>query len=54
MNKKTLAVIGLLLVPPVLAYALGPEPYEAVDRGRYLVNAFGCVDCHSPWQMTPQ
>ena len=51
MNKKTLAVIGLLLVPPVLAYALGPEPYQAVDRGRYLVNAFGCVDCHSPWTM---
>jgi hypothetical protein len=54
MNKKTFAVIALLLVPPVLAYALGPEPYQAVNRGRYLVNAFGCVDCHSPWQMTSQ
>lgn len=23
---------------------------EAVERGRYLVNAAGCHDCHTPWK----
>lgn len=29
--------------------ALTPE--ELVARGEYLVNAAGCHDCHTPWQM---
>ena len=26
-------------------------PASAVDRGKYLVNAFGCSDCHTPKKM---
>ncbi|MGH9310415.1 MAG: c-type cytochrome [Vicinamibacterales bacterium] len=25
----------------------------AVERGKYLVNAMGCHDCHTPWKMGP-
>jgi mono/diheme cytochrome c family protein len=25
----------------------------AVERGKYLVNAMGCNDCHTPWKMGP-
>jgi mono/diheme cytochrome c family protein len=25
-----------------------------VERGRYLVSAMGCNDCHTPWQMGPK
>jgi mono/diheme cytochrome c family protein len=28
------------------------EPRDPVARGRYLVTAMGCNDCHTPWQMT--
>jgi hypothetical protein len=39
-----------------LAYALTPEakPDERaaqIERGRYLVTAFGCQDCHTPWKL---
>lgn len=27
---------------------------DPVSRGKYLVNAIGCDDCHSPKRMTPQ
>lgn len=27
---------------------------DRVARGQYLVAAMGCVDCHSPWIMTPK
>ena len=26
----------------------------SVDRGKYLVTAAGCNDCHTPWKMGPQ
>lgn len=32
------------------AGAAAPDPAK-VERGRYIVNAFGCGDCHTPWQM---
>ena len=28
--------------------AAAPNP---VDRGKYLVNAMGCNDCHTPWKL---
>ncbi len=29
------------------------SPEDAVARGRYLVNAAGCNDCHTPWRVGP-
>src|SRR5436189_4058121 len=31
-----------------------PEVPNRVARGKYLVTAMACSDCHSPWIMTPQ
>jgi len=53
MKKTDLIVIGVLVAGAV-AYAFSPATEEArVARGRYIVSSFGCVDCHSPWQMGP-
>ncbi len=27
---------------------------KLVNRGKYLVNAMGCNDCHTPWKMGPK
>jgi len=34
--------------------ARGAQGSAAVERGKYLVNAMGCHDCHTPWKMGPQ
>lgn len=52
----------LLMASFVLPFACsspqgGPSPLsqdQLVERGKYLVNAIGCADCHSPKIMTPQ
>lgn len=33
--------------------AAGGAPSGAVARGKYLVTAMGCNDCHTPWKMGP-
>jgi hypothetical protein len=35
---------------------LAPRPLRRspVERGKYLVNAMGCNDCHTPWKLGPQ
>ena len=30
------------------------ESADPVARGKYLVSAMGCHDCHTPWKMGPQ
>jgi mono/diheme cytochrome c family protein len=42
-------VAGAALFPRSAAEA---EP-SAVARGRYIVNGFGCMDCHTPLKMGP-
>jgi hypothetical protein len=37
---------GFLLAPR-------PERHDPVERGRYLVNAMMCNDCHTPWSLGP-
>lgn len=37
--------------PRVSAQAAAPN--AKVERGRYLVDAMGCNDCHTPWKMGP-
>lgn len=46
-----------LLLPlcvTLAAQAAGPAPRDRIERGRYLVNATGCADCHTPLTMGPQ
>jgi hypothetical protein len=62
-KKKQSGFLGRLLVVGVLGAAVavlagrGPEPVVAaadpspVARGKYLVDAIGCDDCHSPKKM---
>jgi mono/diheme cytochrome c family protein len=59
--KGQALVISLLsgAITAVLATELlrGPAPAGShmtpVERGRYLVDAAGCADCHTPWQHGP-
>jgi mono/diheme cytochrome c family protein len=53
---KQLAAAGLVVLsasgaPVVLAASSGAD---AVSRGAYLVNSFGCADCHTPMKMGPK
>lgn len=56
----TIAIICALLLAAALSLTgCQPEPVQAeqiasVERGRYLVAALGCGDCHSPKNMGPQ
>jgi mono/diheme cytochrome c family protein len=57
--RKTLAGLALVGAPLLfMASQRGPVPVSASDtdpvaRGRYLVNAIGCDDCHSPKKFGP-
>lgn len=51
MNKPILAALAALVASSALACRLASEPEVSVERGRTIVNSFGCVDCHSPWRM---
>jgi len=46
---------SLTLAYTVAAYSLDASDTKAAEaeRGRYLVTAFGCADCHSPWTLGP-
>jgi len=58
MIKRTSAVSCLLLAPALLLAqqkAAAPSPAKSrVDRGKYLVWAGGCHDCHTPKKMGPK
>lgn len=53
---KQLAVAGLVALSasswPVVGAASNNT--DAVSRGAYLVNSFGCADCHTPMKMGPK
>jgi len=54
-----LLAAGTMLVVGCGAPPAPPAPTETelaarrVERGRYLVTALACNDCHTPWVMTP-
>ena len=55
-SVKKPAVVGLILFgvggsPAVLAASSNAD---AVSRGAYLANSFGCADCHTPMKMGPK
>ena len=45
-------LLGLLLAAG--AQAADPAPRDRIERGRYLVNTSGCMDCHTPLKMGAQ
>lgn len=60
MNRSLIVALCCIAVAAVLALAscrakmVEAEPTASVERGRYLVTAMGCGDCHSPKRMGPQ
>lgn len=40
--------------PPAATPTLQQTQASRAERGKYLVGAMGCDDCHTPWQLGPQ
>lgn len=59
MNRNPIIILAIVIASLALAYSVAAYSFEAsqttkaaeVERGRYLVHAFACADCHSPWVM---
>jgi hypothetical protein len=56
MSSRPLILLALPVALGLVAVACAPgeEKAPAVDlvqRGSYLVNSAGCIDCHVPWRM---
>lgn len=47
----SLAALAVIATTTTVALASKGSP-DPVERGRYLVTATGCNDCHTPWHMT--
>jgi mono/diheme cytochrome c family protein len=47
MRLAVLGVIGLFIIPMLLACAASAGAQDQPDRGRYLVIITGCNDCHT-------
>jgi hypothetical protein len=45
------AIVVLSIAATQFARGDGAAPGTPVERGRYLVTAMGCNDCHTPWHM---
>lgn len=48
-----LLALGAIVAAPLLATSAGAAEPAAKARGRYLVEALGCADCHAPLKMGP-
>jgi len=48
-----LSALGAVLSLPFLARPRTTDVERQIERGRYLVNAGACNDCHTPWTMGP-
>lgn len=48
----TISIVSAL-IGGTAAFSLAPRPDQQspVERGKYLVTAMGCNDCHTPWTM---
>jgi len=56
LSKILTLSVTTALIAGTAGFTLGKPaaPPSAAERGRYLVTAMGCNDCHTPWQMGPQ
>jgi mono/diheme cytochrome c family protein len=55
---KHALVLGFLILAPAAAVLLASPSADAqqearIARGKYIVNSFGCTDCHTPFKMGP-
>ena len=51
-TRKTLTLfVTAALLAGTTAISLAARSQTNVERGRYLVTAMGCNDCHTPWKM---
>jgi mono/diheme cytochrome c family protein len=48
MNKLSLAVLGISAALAALSATDASAASRQVERGKYLVNLGGCMDCHTP------
>jgi mono/diheme cytochrome c family protein len=46
------AALGIVYAPPAHSADTAPKTGQ-IERGRYLVNTTGCMDCHTPLKMGP-
>jgi hypothetical protein len=55
MTKKVTKTLAFVVAGAALVGAAGFSATQAraVERGRYLVSAMGCNDCHTPFKMGP-
>lgn len=54
MNRSPLLLALCATLAAQGARAAEPAPRDRIERGRYLVNATGCADCHTPLKMGPR
>ncbi|EEF60736.1 c-type cytochrome [Pedosphaera parvula] len=59
MKSSTKWIVMPLVLMPVLGLTLAGKPSkeahnEKIKRGKYLVEAGGCTDCHTPMKMGPK
>jgi hypothetical protein len=52
-GKILISIAATAVVALTLGSALLPRDGATVERGRYLVTAMGCNDCHTPWHLGP-
>jgi cytochrome c553 len=48
------AAVSILFAAPAAQASRKDAQVSRVERGKYLVAAMGCNDCHTPWQMGPK
>ncbi len=48
------AAVAILFAAPAAQASRRDAQATRVERGKYLVSAMGCNDCHTPWQMGPK
>lgn len=56
-GAAAIAMIAMIAMVPLAGCSpdvAGAIPQQRIERGRYLVAATGCGDCHTPKMMTPQ
>ena len=55
-NSARVACAGLAVLALAACRQSGPESQapSPVERGKYLVSAMACNDCHTPWKLGPK
>jgi hypothetical protein len=55
MRRRFAVAVSISMAAVLVACQGASAPAQSpVERGKYLVTAAGCNDCHTPWKMGPQ